>query len=241
MNPSGATDINYGIADDLSQSTSDDIWRAIEEEENVYPPVNRLNSFPRQPIQMARNDTSFEDSDLLELTVPDNEINFDKKAAFFIASTSWGKPERIFQVSNRSEPSPHHPYFFPDFFNIKKWTSYVFQTATFIPELYEETRESIPITIAPQVVLKANEENLIEDLETSVNLVQESYSTLRGIHVDIEHDPEIADMETIQFTLIVSGDPETILKDEALFKQQLRSNIDRRARELITVTYKWEE
>ena len=65
--------------------------------------------------------------------------------------------------------------------------------------------------------------------------------TLKKIEVYIEHDPEILDRKTIRFGLTVSGEPETILQNEALFKQRLRSSINRRTRELITVTYVWEE
>ncbi len=240
MNSSGATNINHEIANVLSLSTSDNIWQAIEEE-NVYTAYNRFSSFSRWPMRMAKNITSFEDAYLLESVILDNDIDFAEGSVLIVVPTPQGKPERVFQVSNDLELSTPRSYFFPDFYNIQKSTRYIFQATPLTPELHEETRESIPITITPLIVLKANDENLTEDLETSVKLAEESYSTLKGICVDVEYDPEIADWQTIQFTFAVSGDIESILKEEVLFKQHLRLNVNPHVCELISVTYKWKE
>ncbi len=104
-----------------------------------------------------------------------------------------------------------------------------------------KTLQDIPVAIHPQVIREAEEKTLTDDLKAGINLAQESYSTLKRIEVNIEHDPEIAERKTIRFTLVVSGEPDTVLEDEAVFKKWLRRSISPRARELITVTYSWEK
>ena len=108
-----------------------------------------------------------------------------------------------------------------------------------LEEAPEATRD-IPIAIHPEVIWEAEEEDITYDLENSIKIAKDTYPTLKRIEISIEHDPEILDRKTIRFVLNVSGEPETILQNEALFKQNLRSSIDNRARELITVTYGWE-
>jgi len=148
------------------------------------------------------------------------------------------------QIEHRFEASACQPRFFPDFFDIRRFVAYVMgQTPASLQEQQRTSKalRNIPVAIHPEVVREAEEETLTDDLETSIELAQETYSTLKKIEVYIEHDPEILDRKTIRFGLTVSGDPETILQNEALFKQRLRSSINHRTRELITVTYVWEE
>lgn len=148
------------------------------------------------------------------------------------------------QIEDRFQTSACRLRFSPDFVNIRRFVAYIMgQTPASFQEqqrIYKALR-SVPVAIHPEVVREAEEETLTDDLETSIELVQETYSTLKKIEVYIEHDPEILDRKTIRFGLTVSGEPETILQNEALFKQRLRSSINRRTRELITVTYVWEE
>jgi len=80
---------------------------------------------------------------------------------------------------------------------------------------------------------------LSADVESAIDIAKSKFSTLHAIDVTFEHDPEIADRKTIAFNLSVSGEPETVLKDEHNFKCHLRSKIGIRARELITLTYEW--
>jgi len=240
MPPFCTTGFNPDILEDFSNSTSDVLLDSIEEVQADYCRRRQLSNFSRWPIRMARDVTSFKDANLLELDIPSSETDFTTAPVFIVVSAPQGKPKRMFQVCDRLDLSSHDLYFFPDFYNIKKWISHVLQTAAFTLEQHEDARQSTTTTITPQVIVKANEENLTEDIKTSVKLAEESYTTLKGIHVDVESDPEIVDRETIRFTLAVSGKPETVLEDETRFKRCLRSNIDTHARELITITYIWE-
>lgn len=147
------------------------------------------------------------------------------------------------QIEDRFETSACRTRFSPDFGNIRRFVAYIIgQTPASLQEqqrVYKALR-NVPVTIHPEVVREAEEETLTDDLETSIELAQDTYSTLKRIEISIEYDPEILDRKTIRFGLTVSGNPETILQNEALFKQRLRSSINRRTRELITVTYGWE-
>jgi hypothetical protein len=205
---------------------------------------------------MAENVTAFEDADLIESATPEERIAKELKTIFvnlsfpdkpsqsfiYIATMSSTPPYIL--VEERFGPSLRQTRFSPDFSNIKKFVAHVIRYPLASPpkkELPFRIKQAIPTTIAPQVIAESEEKNLTKDLETAVKIAEESYSTLKRIDINIEHDPEILDRKTIRFTLTVSGEVDAILEDEALFKRHLRSDIDTRARELITVTYNREK
>ena len=213
------------------------------------------SDFREWPVLPAENVTTFENADLLE---PDilGERNTRELKTIFVTLSLPEKTARSFAYNTLVTPtlfyspveerfgSEHRQTLFsPDFFNIKKYSTYIMgRTPVSILEEwidnFEVTR-NIPITIHPEVIQEAKQEAVTDDLDTSIEIAEDSYSTLIGIEVSIEHDPEILDRKTIRFTLTVSGEPETILQNETLFKYRLRSSIDHRALELITVTYNW--
>jgi len=252
------TDLNNpSLADDYVSPTSDVLLGELQE----LPPDSyttwRASDFTRLSIvPAAENVAAFEDSDLLEPApyIPD-ERSLEYSPTFFVVL--YEKPDYFFirfagrpitspytLVQGRVELSPHQTRFSPDFFNIKKFVTHVVGRHPASPleqqQLFK-TKRTIPTTVSPQAIIEGEEKNLTKDLETAVRIAEESYSTLKRINVNIEHDPEILDRKTIRFTLRVSGEPETVLEDETLFRQHLRSNIDACVRELITVTYNWEK
>lgn len=251
-----STNLNNVNVTDNYVSPATDVWTTEVEQLQLSSDMTWCSGeFPEWPFLIAENVATFEDLELIEPGIP-IEISFGELKTTFITLSQPEKTSRSFAyntfiartplyipVEERFKPSPRQAFFSPDFFNIKKYLAYIMkQTPISILDLEEasEATRDIPIVIHPEVILEA-EESAIHDLETSIKFAQETYSTLKKIEVYIEHDPEILDRKTIRFGLTVSGDPETILQNEALFKQCLRSNINRRTRELITVTYGWEE
>lgn len=206
-------------------------------------------------VPVSKNVGAFEDVDIVEPTMAD-ETNIREFKTVFVTLSFSGAPAwllgSIIQESNplsyillerRQRLSPQEVGFSPDFFNIRRWVRYVMGSTPISIVQWDPSSEAlrnIPITIHPEVVREAEERNLADDLETSIGLAQEAYPTLSTIEVNVEHDPEIFDRRTIRFTFGVSGDPVDILRNEALFKENLCSRIDDRVRELITVTYSWD-
>lgn len=246
---------NANITDDYV-SPATDVWMTDVDQSQLSSDMTwPIGEFPGWPVLIAENVTTFEDPDLIETGVP-IEISFGELKTIFVTlslpeKTAWSFAYNTFiariptyvPVEDRFRPSPRQTFFSPDFFNIKKYLAYIMRrTPVSILELEEasEATRDIPIAIHPEVIWEAEEEAVIDDLETSIKIAQDTYSTLKRIEISIEYDPEILDRKTIRFTLTVSGEPETILQNEALFKHHLRSSIDARARELITVTYGWE-
>lgn len=254
------TDLNNpSLADDYVSPTSDVLLGELQE----LPPdsyttwwTNDFTGWPAVPA--VENVAALEDVDLLEpapLIIDERSLGHSQ--TFFVVLSLPEKPDRFFirfagrpitspytLVQGRVELLPHRTRFSPDFFNIKKSVTYVVGRHPASPleqqQLFK-TKRTIPTTVSPQVIIEGEEKNLTKDLETAVRIAEESYSTLKRIDVNIEHDPEILDRKTIRFTLRVSGEPETVLEDETLFRQHIRSNIDACVRELITVTYNWEK
>ena len=132
--------------------------------------------------------------------------------------------------------------FSPDFFDIRRCARYIMGStplSTTEQERVSQSERGVPIAIHPEVIREAEEKSLTNDLDISVELARQSYPALSKIAVNLERDPEIQERRTIRFTLTVSGDPETILQNEGVFRQRLRSKIGDRARELITISYNW--
>jgi len=245
-NPSFTNDYTSPISDVLSgelqelPSNSRETWRASDFAGWL-------------PVPVAGNVTAFGDVDLIDTTPPvPDERSFGHLQTCALPE----KSNRFFTpLVDRTVTSPYiivhaggelyrHTRFSPDFFNIKRFMAYVVGQTPTSPILQEQPSTGIgttPVVIHPQVVREAEEKSLTDDLETSIKLAQEIYSTLKRIDVNLEHDPEIVDRKTIRFVFTVSGKPGAILENEALFKRCLRSNIDARTRELITVTYNCEE
>ncbi|MBC8468544.1 MAG: hypothetical protein H8D56_03650 [Planctomycetes bacterium] len=257
MNQASTNLNNTNLTNDYI-SPATDFW---DPDFNYFQSDSDMNwgssDFREWPVLPAENVTSFENADLLE---PDilGERNIRGLKTIFVTLSLPEKTARSFAYNTLLAPTPfyasveerfgsalHQTLFSPDFFNIKKYSTCIIgQTPVSILEewvnAFEVTR-NIPIIIHPEVIQEAKEEAVTDDLDTSIKIAEDSYSTLIKIEVSIEHDPEILDRKTIRFGLTVSGEPETILQNEALFKQRLRSSINRRTRELITVTYVWEE
>lgn len=244
------------LTDDSVSSTSD---FSLGELNELEPPSSTSwwgSAFAGWPVHVGENVTAFEDADLLGPAIPD-ERGVRESKTFCLTLSSRKRlggsftylvvtapaapyipPEEAFG------PSPHHSRFSPDFYSIKRFVVYVMRrpgTSLLQQPRAWKTVQDIPVAIHPQVVRQAEEKTLTDDLEAGINLAQDSYSTLKKIEVNIEHDPEIAERKTIRFTLVVSGEPDTVLEDEAVFKKRLRRSISPRARELITVTYSWEK
>ncbi len=145
-------------------------------------------------------------------------------------------------VQDRIRQSSHQTRFLPDFYAIKKSiVPLIWRTHDSLIKKKQtgQMLRNIPITISSQVVREAEERSLTDDLESSIKLAQENYSTLESIDINIEYDPEIVDRKTIRFTLTVSGEPELVLKDEFKFKDKLYLALDIKTCEQITTTYKW--
>ena len=244
------------IADNPSNLTSEVLLGEVEELEPAGSMTWGGSNLSKWPVLVAENLTAFEDAVLLDPAplIPD-ERSPGHLRIFLVTSAIPGKSDRFLTclsvrtttsphivVQDRVEPSPRQTRFSPDFSAIKKWVTHVIGR---LPDSLIEKKQSrqmlrsIPVTISPQVVREAEEGSLTDDLESSVKLAQENYSTLESIDIKIEYDPEIVDRKTIRFTLTVSGEPELVLKDEFKFKDKLYSALDIKTCEQITTTYKW--
>jgi hypothetical protein len=133
--------------------------------------------------------------------------------------------------------------FRPDFWVIKRYMAHV----TGVPikkynvsSFFEESL-FVSMSVSNEVISEANQQNLMDDLGTAIALLNATFPMLHEIDVSIHHDPEILDRFTICFTLTVSGDIESILDCESLFKKRLFSQIDIDARPLLAFTYKFLE
>jgi len=252
-----STNINNSIfTDDYVSPTSDVLLGDLYELEPGSRATFRVCDIIRFPLLLTENVTAFENADLLEPDVLGDRVLreprtisetlfFREKAnrsfTYIVMST---RIAPYVSMEERFGATPRKSRFFPDFFNIQKFVDYVVRrphpSALVQREISKATKD-IHIEIHPQVVREAEEKTLTDDLEAGINLAQESYSTLKRIEVNIEHDPEIVERKTIRFTLVVSGEPDTVLENETLFKKRLRRRISPRARELITVTYSWDK
>ncbi len=247
---------NFSIACDYTGTTSDLLLGRVEELEHSASAAWRAKGFPAWPTLVAEDVAAFEDADLVDLTPSSLEIESPVPGKiFFVTYTTPEKADRFstyFTIKTTTSPDVLVDYcpkeafsesrFFPDFYEIKRVVSQVFSYASSVLGQKEELQgneRNIPIEIAPEVVREAEERGLTADLETSIRLAQESYLKLYGIHVTIEHDPEIAGRTTVHFTLIVSGEPDTVLEYETAFKKCLRTDVSRPVRELVTVGYRW--
>jgi hypothetical protein len=244
------------LTDDYASPASDSLLGELDELEPEPYTSSAEKAFGRLPLRMAENVTAFEEADLLAPTIPDERAIREPQTIFLtLPSRKTGGGYFTYVVITTSTatcipvedpfgPSPYQARFSPDFYSIKRFVTYVMQGAHTPllqqPQALKTTRD-IPVAIDPQVVREAEEETLIDDLEAAISLAQETYFTLNKIEINIEHDPEIVGRKTIRFTLTVSGEPDTVLENEALFKKHLRGSISSSARELITVTYSWEK
>ena len=250
---------NPSPTDDYVSPASDVLLGELQELPSGFYTTWRPSDFTGWPIVSAAEDVEApKESDPLEPAPFSPDVrNLGQSQMFFVVLSLHEKPDYFFirfggrtvtspytLVQGRIEPSRRHTRFSPDFSNIKKFVAHVISYPLASPpkkELPFRIKQAIPTTVAPQVIAESEEKNLTKDLETAVKIAEESYSTLKSIDINIEHDPEILDRKTIRFTLTVSGEVDAILEDEALFKRHLRSDIDTRARELITVTYNREK
>ncbi len=252
-----ATNIdNAGLTEDYVSPTTD-VWQTELErlQRGSHMTMRAGDYFGRWIVPAIESVNAFEDADLLEPVVF-AEISTRGFERIFVTLSSSEKPAKSLIYTVFAGPSvPYVPRgehlesslrqigFCPDFVNIKKFAIHVMGRASVsLPEQEDafETHRSIPITIHPEVLREGEERNLTSDLETSIRLAEETYVGLKRVEVDVEHDPEIVERKTIRFALTVSGDPETVLKNEALFKQRLRSGVTPTGRALITLTYTWE-
>ncbi len=248
--------IDPNAIDDRKISTSDFLLGELDELESEYCTNWWGNTFSRRPVYMAENCTAFEDVDLIGPVIADDKSVRESKT-FFLTPSSGKRPSGSFTYIVVTTPaalyipleepfgqSLHHTRFSPDFYSIKKFVGYIIHR-TGTPLLQQiktcKTVKDIPVAIHPQAVREAEENTLTNDLEGTINLAKETYSTLNRIEVNLERDPEIVERKTIRFTLIVSGDPDTVLENETLFKKHLYRSISHRASELITVTYSWDK
>lgn len=248
--------IDFSITGPAWNLTSDAFLSEFEEIE-LQPSMNwRPSGFSRWPIRMIENVTALEDADLLypaplapdERSLGDSQVFFvtsrppEESGHLFIRVTATTTTLSHILLQTTVEQIPRRSRFYPDFFTIKKFMGYVMGRTLTPPLKRQQPRQmrlKIPITVAPQVIHRADEENLTEDLKTALKFAEENYSTLKRIEVNIEYDPEIVDRKTIRFTLTVSGEPELVLKDELKFKENLYTALDIKTCEQITTTYKW--
>lgn len=253
------TDLNEcSYIEDYTSSTSDVLLGDLQELPSGFNTTWRPSDLTGWPIvSAAENVEAPRESDPLELPPPfsPDERNLEQSQTFLVFLSLYKKSEHFFVrfgdrattspyilVQGRVEPSLHRTRFRPDFFGIKKFVTHIIGRTPAPPTKQQQLskiKQTILTTVSPQVIIESEEKNLTRDLETAVRIAEESYSTLKAINVNIEHDPEIADRKTIRFSLTVSGEIDTIIEDEALFKRHLRSNIRPCARELITVTYNY--
>jgi len=258
MNPICITRINSDIIDDFSCSTSDVLLGEVEELEPICSLPWQGSKLSIWPFLIAENVAALESEDAVPLELapliqdersPGHSqillVTFaipEKSDHFFTYLSARTTTSPYIVVQDRFEPSPRQTRFSPDFYAIKKRVaSVIWRTRDSLIEKKQtgQILRNIPITISPQVVREAEERSLTDNLESSIKLAQENYSTLESIDINIEHDPEIVDRKTIQFTLTVSGEPELVLKDEFKFKDKLYSALDIKTCEQITTTYKW--
>ena len=243
---------NPSLANNWAIPTSDFLLGELDELETESCTSWRGRAFAGWPIPVTEDVTAFEDAELLEpAVIDDKSVRQPKTISVTLSIPQEARRSFTYIVvatttapynptEERFGPSARQSLFYPDFFNIKRVVAYIMGKPHASVLEQQETSKAlrgIPVALHPQVVREAEEESLTDDLETSIKLAQETYCTLKKIEVNVEHDPEILDRETIRFTLTVSGKPDTVLENEALFKHRLRSSIAPRARELITVTY----
>ncbi|GAI19562.1 unnamed protein product, partial [marine sediment metagenome] len=245
---------NPSPTDDYVSPTSDVLLSEFQESQPGSYITWRARDFAGWPVLMAENVTAFEDADLIESATPEERIARELKTIFVNLSFP-DKPSRSFiYIATRSSTPPYIPAeerfgpslrqtrFYPDFFNIKKFVTHVMGRTLAAPikqQQLSKIKQAIPTTVAPQVIAESEEKNLTKDLETAVKIAEESYSTLKSVDINIEHDPEIVGRSRIQFTLTVSGEPDLVLKDEFKFKENLYSTLDPQTCEQITTTYRW--
>jgi hypothetical protein len=247
---------NFSFTDDHLGPTSGVLLGDLHELESGSISTLWFWDITRSFPLLGENVTAFEDADLIEPDIVDDRVLREPRT---ISETLffWEKANRPFtyivmstriapyvSIDDRFGATPPKSRFFPDFFNIQKFVDYIVRRphlSALAQRGISKATKDIHIEIHPEVVREAEEKTLTDDLEAGINVAQESYSTLKKIEVNIEHDPEIVERKTIRFTLVVSGEPDTVLEDEALFKKALLRGISPRARELITVTYSWEK
>ncbi len=247
---------NTNLAEDYVSPTTG-VWQTELElpQRGSHLTMRASDCFRGWVVAATESGNAFEDADFLGPMVF-AEIDARALETIFVMLSSPEKPVQSLACTVSTDfPVPYIPKgkrlelsrqsigFYPDFFNIRKLAAHVMgRTTVSLSEQEEgsETHQNIPITIHPEVLREGEERNLTSDLETSIRLAEETYVGLKRVEVDVEHDPEIVERKTIRFALTVSGDPETVLKNESLFKQRLRSGVSPNGRALITVTYTWE-
>ncbi|MGA2916772.1 MAG: hypothetical protein ABSE89_12180 [Sedimentisphaerales bacterium] len=139
-------------------------------------------------------------------------------------------------------PTVKSESFSPDFHEIRNMARMLLQpTSTQVDDEDDYIPEILATSETPQVIEEAKAEKIEQDLETSIGLIREIYSTLREIKLSVKYDPEIEGRKTFCFNLTVSGDVDTILNDEVLFKKNLISKISDHAFGLIVITYNWKK
>ncbi len=242
------------FADDYINPTSDVLLGNVDESQCELGLTLSASDFIGWPVLKNRDVVAFQDTDTIGPipAIPDerspghSQMYFvtmrvqEQSACLYALVESWAAKPRHVVGGISARQFAYRSHFYPDSFTIKKLVRR-FLGHTSISTIQEttEVEKNIPITVAPEVVFVAEKENFADDLETSVKIAMQSYSTITRIQVNIEHDPEISDRKTIRFTLSVSGEPASVLEDEARFKKCLHSIISARTRELITVTYNW--
>jgi hypothetical protein len=91
-----------------------------------------------------------------------------------------------------------------------------------------------------ETLLLMNEWGIRNQVNKTLEVIRETYSSLRGIELTTATDPEIPERKRIRVTLIVSGTPEEVFEDELRFMEWMCNELNAKAGELIAITYKWE-
>lgn len=256
MMSQASTNLNNADAIDYYTNPTTDVWQdELDQPQDLVYATRHGVDLPCWPAPVSEYLNAFEDVDIVESRIP-GETNIMEFGTEFVAlspaEARRGLTCSIIQVPETSLyitleggrlRSPRENSFFPDFFNIRRWVKYVMSsTPVSISQQDQPLKKllDIPVTIHPEVVHEAEERGMVEDLETSIVLIQKEYNNLVSIEISLEHDPEITDRRTIRFTLSVSGDPAMVLHNEAQYKQHLRSSVRKSVRRLMTVTYCWD-
>jgi hypothetical protein len=252
------TDINeYSSIEEYTSPTSDVLLGELRELPSGFCIPWRPSDFTGWPIiSVAESLEAPREFDPIEpAPFSPDERNLGQSQMFLVFSFLYKQSDHFFvRFGDRATTSPytlvqshvelplHRTRFRPDFFNIKKFVTYIMGripvSATRQQQL-PKIKQSVPTTVSPQVIIESEEKKLTEDLESAVKIAEEAYSTLKAIDINIENDPEIAGRSRIQFTLTVSGEPDLVLKDEFKFKESLYTVLDPQTCEQITTTYRW--
>jgi len=105
---------------------------------------------------------------------------------------------------------------------------------TTIPE-----EEIVSNAVSAEVLVEIEKEGLKNAVYHALSLAEETYSSLESLRISTKYDPEISGLRNFEIELTVSGEPEKVLDEEIKYRTVLASRLDKRAMELIALTYIW--